>query len=99
MLHIIDLLPEESADQPLVSAQKILKELQRYDESLYQKPRWLVLNKLDLIPEEMQQQICDEIVEGLGVDSPVYRISALSREGVDELCRDIMTFIEENESL
>ncbi len=99
LLHIIDLLPEESADQPLVSAQKILKELQRYDESLYQKPRWLVLNKLDLIPEEMQQQICDEIVEGLGGDSPVYRISALSREGVDELCRDIMTFIEENESL
>lgn len=99
LLHIIDLLPEESADQPLVSAQKILKELQRYDESLYQKPRWLVLNKLDLIPEEMQQQICDEIIEGLGGDRPVYRISALTREGVDQLCHDIMSFIEENEQV
>ena len=50
LLHIIDVMPDPSADSPVESAAKILRELQRYDESLYQKPRWLVLNKLDLLP-------------------------------------------------
>jgi GTP-binding protein len=99
LLHIIDVLPEESADRPVESAQKILRELQRYDESLYQKPRWLVLNKTDLLAEEEVQAICAEITRGLDWNGPVYNISAINGEGVELLCRDIMSLLETDESI
>ena len=99
LLHIIDVLPEESADSPVESAQKILRELQRYDESLYQKPRWLVLNKTDLLAEEEVQAICTEITRGLDWNGPVYNISAINGVGVELLCQDIMSLLETDESL
>jgi len=99
LLHIIDVLPEESADSPVESAQKILRELQRYDESLSGKPRWLVLNKTDLLPADETQAICDEITRGLDWNGPVYSISAIKAEGVEALCQDIMIFLDANEAL
>ena len=99
LLHIIDVLPEESADSPVESARKILLELKRYDESLYQKPRWLVLNKTDLLPEEETEAICAEIIAGLDWQGPVYSISAIKSEGVEPLCQDIMSLLENDESL
>jgi len=99
LLHIVDILPDTSGDSALDSARKILKELKRYDESLYRKPRWLVLNKMDLVSEQEQSLICDEIIAGVGGDCSVYRISALNRSGVDQLCHDIMTFVESDESV
>ena len=99
LLHIIDLLPGEGADSPVESAQKILRELRRYDESLYAKPRWLVLNKTDLLEADELQAACDEVIRGLDRDGPVYRISAIKGEGVDALCQDLMTFLEADESV
>ena len=99
LLHIIDVLPEDSADSPVESARKILNELQRYDESLYQKPRWLVLNKTDLLTDEEAQTICAEITRGLDWNGPVYNISAINGEGVELLCRDIMSLLETDESI
>jgi len=99
LLHIIDLLPDESADSPAESARKILHELERYDESLYLKPRWLVLNKTDLLPPDELETLCDEITRELDWHGPVYRISAINGVGVDALCQDIMTFLETDESL
>jgi GTP-binding protein len=99
LLHIIDVMPDESADSPVESASKILNELQRYDESLYQKPRWLVLNKLDLLTEDEGQALCAEITNGLDWTGPVYAISAINRQGVDKLCLDIMDFIETDETI
>ena len=99
LLHIIDVLPEEGADSPVESAQKILLELQRYDESLYDKPRWLVLNKTDLLADDQTEAICDEIVRGLDWSGPVYRISAINGEGTGKLCQEIMTLLETDESL
>jgi GTP-binding protein len=99
LLHIIDLLPDEGSGSPVESAGKILLELKRYDESLYTKPRWLVLNKTDLVPADELQQICDEVTDGLDWDGPVYRISAINGEGVDLLCQDIMTFLEGDEPI
>jgi len=97
LLHIIDVHPLESDESAVDSAQKILAELKKYDESLYQKPRWLVLNKLDLLGEEQQSAVCEEIIKGLDWQGPVYRISALNRHGVDVLCNDIMNFMESDE--
>lgn len=94
LLHIIDVQPPETDDTPVESARKILNELQKYDESLYRKPRWLVLNKLDLVNEVRQAQVCEEIVIGLKWQGPIYQISAISRQGVDQLCHDIMDFME-----
>jgi GTP-binding protein len=99
LLHIIDVMPGEGADSAVDSACKILRELQLYDESLYRKPRWLVLNKLDLVPADQRDALCAEIVAGLDWQGPVYTISALGRDGVEELCRDIMKHLEDDESV
>ena len=99
LLHIIDVFPAESDHPAVESARKILYELKRYDESLHQKPRWLVLNKLDLVSEDEQPEICNAIVGGLEWSGPVYQISALNRVGVGLLCQDIMRFLEADESI
>ena len=97
LLHIIDVKPLEIDQSPVEAAQKILVELRRYDESLYQKPRWLVLNKLDLVYSDEQEAICDEIVKSLGWEGPMYKISAINKQGVDQLCADIMSTLESDE--
>ncbi len=94
LLHIIDVAPIETDEPAVESAQKILNELNKYDALLYQKPRWVVLNKLDLVEAERQSQVCDEIIEGLKWQGPIHRISAINRQGVDALCQDIMSFME-----
>ena len=99
LLHIIDVHPLESDESAVESAKKILAELQKYDESLYQKPRWLALNKLDLVGEDQQSAVCDEVIKGLDWQGPVYQISALNRQGVDQLCNDIMIFMESDEMI
>lgn len=99
LLHVIDILPESSADSPLESAQKILNELKSYDQSLYDKPRWLVLNKTDLLEEEFIADIREEIINGLNWQGPVFEISALTSTGTDSLCQAIMSFLEDNESI
>ncbi len=98
LLHIIDVQPLESDESAVESAQKILNELKKYDESLYQKPRWLVLNKLDLVGEDLQAEVCDEIIKGLDWKGPVHQISALNRSGVEQLCNDIMILMEANQA-
>jgi len=97
LLHIVDVMPIETDQSPVDAAQKILAELRRYDETLYQKPRWLVLNKLDLVRADEQQAVCDEIVKGLDWKGPVYQISAINKQGVEQLCNDIMSTLESDE--
>lgn len=99
LLHIIDVLPGPGEDTAVDSANKILRELQRYDEALFRKPRWLVLNKLDLLTDGERASVCAEITAGLEWSGPVYAISAITRQGVEPLCSDIMSFLEYNESI
>ena len=99
LLHIIDVAPIDGSDDPIVSARKILRELQHYDESLYRKPRWLVLNKFDLVESDAREALAREITAGLEWQGPVYTISALAGDGVEALCRDIMDFLENDEPL
>ncbi len=94
LLHIIDIAPMDEGLDPVEDAKKILNELKSYDEELYSKKRWLVLNKLDLLPEDEQQQRCQEIIDGLNWTGPVYKISAINKAGVDQLCYDIMDMME-----
>jgi GTPase len=94
LLHIIDVAPLNEDHNPAEDARKILAELKNYDESLYNKPRWLVLNKLDLILEEEQEKLCQQVIDEMKWEGPVYRISAINKEGVDQLCYDIMQLVE-----
>ena len=94
LLHIVDLAPFDTVD-PVKEAKAIVKELQKYDESLYEKPRWLVLNKLDMVPEEDKKKRVKDFVKKFGWKGPVFEISALNREGCQDLVVEIYNYLAE----
>lgn len=96
LLHVIDIAPFDQSD-PVDSANKILRELEKYNPALLDEPRWLVLNKTDLLPKEDTEVICRHIVDQLQWAGPVYEISAISADGTKELIFDIMNYLEEND--
>jgi GTP-binding protein len=95
LLHVIDVKPYESAETPVKAAQKISHELEKWSDELASKPRWLVLNKIDLIPEPERDACCKSIIKALKWKAPVFSISALNSEGTRELMFAIMKFLEE----
>jgi GTP-binding protein len=92
LLHIVDLAPFDNVD-PVKEARAIVKELQKYDESLYEKPRWLVLNKLDMVPDDERKKRVKDFIKRFKWTGPVYEISALTREGCEELVQDIYNYL------
>ena len=95
LLHLIDIDPIDESD-PVENARIILGELEKYSEKLFNKPRWLVFNKIDLISEEEAQSRAKAVAEALGWEDKYYLISAASQTGVKELCWDVMSFINAN---
>ena len=93
LLHLVDLAPYDESD-PAEQARIIIEELEKYSPKLADKPRWLVINKIDLVLEEERQELVDALVEELEWDGPVYQIAALEGRDTDKLCRDVMAFIE-----
>ena len=85
LLHVIDCAPFDESADPLESALGLVRELSRYDEELAAKPRWTVLNKIDLVSEEKRRELCERFRGALGPDAPVFLISAATREGTREL--------------
>ena len=94
LLHLVDVLPPDESD-PVEEARAIVRELEKYSPELGAKERWLVLNKIDLIPEDEREAHCQAIIEGLDWQGPVFRIAALSKLGTDPLCQRIMLDLEE----
>ena len=94
LLHVLDVEPVDVSD-PVVHAEAIIGELEKFSPALADQERWLVLNKLDLIPEELRDDLCQDLVKRLGWDGPVYRISAATGEGTQELSFALMNAIEE----
>ena len=94
LLHMVDMAPFDESD-PVESAQAIIHELERFSPAVAQRDRWLVLNKVDLLPESGRDAACNRIVSAMGWKGPVYRIAAINGQGTERLCRDIMRFIEE----
>jgi GTP-binding protein len=97
LLHVIDVCPCDEID-PVVTANKIINELRKFSDELLAKPRWLVLNKIDLVLPEEQAELCAKIVAGLEWTGPVYPVCALSGEGTKQLCFDLMNFIEQRKN-
>jgi len=94
LLHLVDIAPLDSSD-PADAALAIIRELENFSEALARKERWLVLNKIDLLPSEEADAVCNAIVEKLGWKGPVHRISAVSGEGTKELSEALMRSINE----
>jgi GTP-binding protein len=94
LLHLVDVQPYESDDDPVESAVKIIAELEKWGDELTEKPRWLVLNKIDRMLEEEVEAHCQAIIDALEWEGPVFRISALQGDGVRDLTYQIMNFLE-----
>jgi GTPase len=91
LLHIVDLAPLDPAADPVRDAKAIVEELRRYDEALHAKPRWLVLNKLDLVPADERERRVKAFVRALRWKGPVYAIAAISGDG----CRPLVFAIQD----
>ena len=88
LLHLVDVAPFDGSD-PAEHVKAIVKELKKYDQTLFEKPRWLVLNKLDMVPEEERAEVVKKLVKKLRWKGPVFEVSALTREGCEHLVQEV----------
>lgn len=99
LLHVVDIAPTDENASPVIAAKAIIEELRKYDDGLYRKPRWMVLNKIDLIPaderQEVIQNITDEYRQNIGEPERTFIMSALSKEGCAELTYAVMDRLSE----
>ncbi|VVD93640.1 GTPase ObgE [Pandoraea horticolens] len=93
LLHIVDIAPFDEGVDPVVDAQAIVLELQKYDEELFQKPRWLVLNKVDMVPEAERAERVADFKKRFGWSGPTFEISALTGEGCEKLCLAVQEYL------
>ena len=93
LLHIVDAAPFDETVDPVVQAKAIVAELKKYDPKLHAKPRWLVFNKLDMVPVEEREARVKEYVRRLRWKGPVFSISALAREGLQPLLERIQNHV------
>jgi GTP-binding protein len=96
LLHIIDCAPMDEGVDVVHQAHALVQELRKYDEALYQKPRWILLNKFDLLQEEERQEITRSFQQDLGEDVRMFGISALTGEGTRPVCYALMEYLEEH---
>ena len=93
LLHVVDLAPSDGASDPVADARAIVRELKRYDEALHAKPRWLVLNKLDLIPASEREARIGAFVKAYRWKGPLFAIAAINGEGCQPLVRAIADWL------
>lgn len=93
LLHLVDLAPVDGSD-PVEHALTIINELEKYSTALADKPRWLVLNKTDILSDEEVAETSAAIVAALNWEGPVYKISALQGDARQALVYDIMQYLE-----
>lgn len=94
LLHIIDIEPYESSESPVSAARKIIAEVEKWNDNLANKPRWLILNKVDRVLDEELDAHCQEIIDALNWTAPVFKIAAINGQGTRELMFAIMEFLE-----
>jgi GTP-binding protein len=96
LLHMVDAAPFDDAD-PVLQVRAIVAELKKYDPKLHAKPRWLVFNKIDMVPMAERERRVKDWVRRLRWKGPVFTISALAREGLQPLVEAIWTHVAENQ--
>ena len=93
LLHLVDVAPFDDTVDPVQQAKAIIAELKKFDPALHAKPRWLVLNKLDMVPAEERAARVKDIVKRLRHKGPVFEISALTREGCERLVQQVYQYL------
>ena len=96
LLHLVDMAPLDDSADPVKDAKAIVKELRKYDEALYRKPRWLVLNKADMLAPGLSEKTAKKLVRDLGWKGKSFIISALTGEGCKALTYAIMEHLEQH---
>ncbi|MBL8520140.1 MAG: GTPase ObgE [Betaproteobacteria bacterium] len=96
LLHLVDIAPYDENADPVTEAKAIIAELKKYDEALFKKPRWLVLNKADLLEATEAEARARKIVKGLKWKGPVFVISAQKADGVKPLTFAIADFLDQS---
>jgi GTPase len=99
LLHLVDMAPYDESIDPVAEVRAIAKELKKYDDELAAKPRWLVFNKRDLLPDDVDAAgRAKDYVKRLRWKGPAFVISAIKAEGTRDLCFAIMDHIEHERS-
>jgi GTP-binding protein len=96
LLHVIDVRPLEPEADPVRDARAIVAELKRYDTALHRKPRWLVFNKIDLVPQDERAELIGALRRRLRSKAPAFAISAATGEGCRELMWAVQRFLFED---
>jgi len=94
LLHAVDMSPYDGSD-PAENAQVIIDELNVFSPTLAKRKRWLLLNKVDMLPADEVDARCQAVVDKLGWEGPVARISAISKQGTDVLSAEVLNYLEE----
>jgi GTP-binding protein len=98
LLHLVDVAPLDGGDAG-EAACAVIRELEAFSPTLARRPRWLVLNKTDLVDETLLSECRDRVVAALNWSGPVYTISAVAGRGTERLCGDLMTYLEAQQAL
>ncbi|QAU22996.1 GTPase ObgE [Dyella sp. M7H15-1] len=93
LLHLVDIAPIDGADV-VEQVHAIEHELEKFDPELLQRPRWLVLNKSDVLPQDERQAVAVDIVKRLGWTQPWFLVSAIARENTMSVCQQIQRLFE-----
>jgi GTPase len=94
LLHVVDMSPFDESVDPVAQAKAIVGELKKYDKALFDKPRWLVLNKLDMVSNDEREALVKDFVKRFKYKGPVFEISALTHEGCDALVKTVYKHIQ-----
>ena len=86
--------PFDDSVDAVAQAKAIVNELKKYDPHLYRKPRWLVLNKLDMVPVEERAALVEDFVKRFKFKGPVFEISALNHEGCEALVKAVYKHVK-----
>ena len=95
LLHLVDMAPVDVKQDPVESVKIINRELLHYSDALGKQPQWLILNKMDLVPDDIRDELTQEVLTRLDWQGPVYKISGQTGEGCAQLCEDIMQYLDD----
>ncbi|GAB2494290.1 Obg family GTPase CgtA [Arenimonas alkanexedens] len=98
LLHLVDMAPFDEGVDPVQQVRAIENELRKYDPGMLEKPRWLVLNKCDLIPEDERQARAEEVVKALDWQEPWFMASAIGRDGTWPIVLKIQQFFDDKKA-
>jgi GTP-binding protein len=94
LLHLVDVAPLDPEAEPVKAVKALVAELKKFSKELASRERWLVLNKMDLLPADERETLAKKIVKGLRWKGPVFSVSAATGEGCRELSAKLMERLE-----